>query len=50
MNKKRYQAPAVRKVRLVVKDSVLGTCHSSPILLVREPMGCRVNPVQCYSY
>ena len=29
--KKIYTPPRVTKVQLVVKDSVLGTCHSSPV-------------------
>jgi hypothetical protein len=30
MKKKSYEAPAVRKVRLVIRNAILGTCHSSP--------------------
>jgi hypothetical protein len=32
MNKKVYKAPSVKKVRLVVKNSVLASCHQSPNL------------------
>ena len=28
-DKKRYEAPAVKKVRLEVKESILAVCHSS---------------------
>lgn len=30
MSKKSYKAPQVQKISLVVKNAVLGTCHSSP--------------------
>lgn len=30
--KKIYSAPKLTRVRLVVKHSVLGTCHSSPVM------------------
>lgn len=30
--KKSYEAPVVKKVRLVSKDAVLGTCNTSTIL------------------
>ncbi len=30
MNKKPYQAPEVKKVKLEVKESVLAFCHTSP--------------------
>jgi len=36
MNKKRYEAPVLKKVRLVVKNAVLGGCHSSPNLDPKE--------------
>ena len=29
MNKKRYEAPTVKKVRLEVKNAVLGVCNTS---------------------
>lgn len=41
MDKKPYQAPAVTKVRLVVKNAVLGNCHASPNL---DP---KSGPVPC---
>lgn len=35
MEKKRqYEAPAVRRVRLDVKESVLGTCQKSPTFII----------------
>jgi hypothetical protein len=49
MNKKPYEAPAVKKVNLVIKNSILANCHASPSQLQREPSGCLVNPVQCYA-
>lgn len=30
MNKKPYEAPKVKKVKLEVKNAILATCHSSP--------------------
>jgi len=30
MEKKAYEAPVVRKVRLVVKNAILGNCNASP--------------------
>ncbi len=32
MNKKPYEAPIVKKVRLEVRNAVLAVCHSSPNL------------------
>ena len=32
MKKKLYKAPAVKRVRLVIKDSVLASCNQSPNL------------------
>ncbi len=32
MDKKPYQAPTVTRVHLVVKNAVLGNCHSSTTL------------------
>lgn len=31
MNKKPYQAPQVKKVKLQVKNAILAVCHSSPL-------------------
>jgi len=41
-NKKTYSPPKLRKVRLEVKESVLGTCHSSPVLTPAAEFGCSV--------
>lgn len=52
MSKQRYEAPAVRRVRLVVKNAILSTCHSSPNLTPRDVAipgaGCAVN-TGCYN-
>lgn len=34
--KKIYSAPKLTRVRLVVKNSVLGTCHSSPVMTPKK--------------
>jgi len=47
--KKQYGPPKVQKVRLVVKNAVLGTCHESPTMV---PLGagftCVTNPTPCF--
>ena len=50
MEKKRYQAPTVKKVRLDIKSAVLGNCHVSPVLDAQTPGigGCRVTP-NCFT-
>jgi len=49
MNKKRYEAPAVKRVRLVIKNSVLAVCHSSPNLTPRsQGASCNIS-VACYN-
>jgi hypothetical protein len=51
MNKKPYEAPTVRKVRLVVKNSILGTCHTSPNMTPgppEAPTPCSIT-VGCYT-
>lgn len=40
--KKIYSSPKITKVHLVVKDSVLGTCHASPVLTPRRMNGCNI--------
>lgn len=49
MNKKTYEAPKVRKVRLEVRNAVLAICHSSPNLTPRDDPfpNCALNP-GCY--
>lgn len=48
MNKKPYEAPIVKKVRLEMSTAVLSVCHSS---LVGDsntaPEGCRISE-QCF--
>lgn len=44
MKKKEYQAPSVTKVRLEIKNAVLGLCHTSPELEPFGDSGCKVNP------
>ncbi len=40
--KKPYQSPKVQKVKLVLRDAVLGTCHSSPVMTPAGVNGCAV--------
>lgn len=44
MNKKQYEAPIVKRVKLEVKNSILSVCFSS---LIADPSGleiaCRAN-------
>jgi len=46
--KKPYQAPKIEKVRLEMKNAVLGTCHTSPLPTAFTPQGCNVLPEGCY--
>lgn len=40
--KKIYSAPKLTRVRLVVKTSVLGNCHASPVMTAQTSgMGCK---------
>lgn len=39
---KTYKAPVARKVHLEVKEAILGTCHSSPVLTPRGEFGCAI--------
>jgi len=39
--KKVYTAPKATRVRLVVKDAVLGTCHASPVQTPRRDFECQ---------
>lgn len=47
--KRPYEAPRVLKVRLVVRNNVLGVCHASPVLTPKlgSPTGCAL-PGYCY--
>lgn len=40
--KKVYTTPKITKINLIVKDSVLGSCHASPVLTPRRTHGCNV--------
>ncbi|NLS79941.1 MAG: hypothetical protein GXY76_22085 [Chloroflexi bacterium] len=42
MSKQRYEAPAVKRVRLVVKHAILSVCHSSPNLDPKGATPCTV--------
>jgi len=46
--KKPYQAPKIEKVRLEMKNAVLGTCHTSPLPTAFTPQGCDVLFKGCY--
>jgi hypothetical protein len=49
VTKKVYEAPAVRRVRLVVEDAVLAVCHSSTKSTPSSvPNGCQGNFGGCY--
>jgi hypothetical protein len=42
MNKKPYEAPTVKKVRLEVKNAVLGICNTSSAPDAITPPGCKI--------
>ncbi len=47
--KKKYEAPKVSRVKLVVKEAVLGTCHASPVLTPKiGSAGCELIVEQCW--
>ena len=49
MNKRIYQAPKVKMVKLEIKNAILAVCHSSPNLIPMIPgSGCDLTP-GCYS-
>ncbi len=48
MEKKAYEAPAVRKVRLVVTHAILADCHNSPNLEPKGELGSCTVTVGCY--
>lgn len=49
MEKKIYTAPKATRVKLVVKEAVLGTCHASPVLTPKEGgLGCNVTE-ECWT-
>lgn len=39
--KKLYTKPVATRVRLVVKNAVLGTCHASPVQTPRRALECK---------
>lgn len=47
--KRMYQSPKVEKVHLTVKNSVLGTCHTSPLPTAFTQAGCDVSFTACYT-
>jgi hypothetical protein len=47
MNKKTYQSPAVKKVRLNVRASVLGTCRTSVTLDMQGFQTCKLPLGEC---
>jgi len=48
--KKSYAAPKVTRVSLVVKNAVLGTCHSSPVMTPKiiGIGGCNIVVDECW--
>lgn len=51
MEKKPYEAPMVKKVRLEVKESVLAVCHTSQSLDPSYlPGGCQLISNHCLDY
>lgn len=48
MKKKPYEAPAVKRVRLVVNNSILAVCHSSPNLTPKGISSCTLTQ-GCYN-
>ena len=49
--KKKYEAPAVKKVRLAINNAILAGCHSSPnITPLTGTTTCITEPVGCYTY
>ena len=47
--KKSYEAPAVKRVRLVIENAVLAACHSSPNITPKYPVPpCSVS-TGCYN-
>jgi len=46
--KKVYKTPQINRVKLVVKNAVLATCHASPVMTASAPPGCQVVVPLCY--
>lgn len=48
--KKSYSAPKVTKVKLVIKEAILGGCFGSTLLAPNDAMGCTyVSGEPCYA-
>ena len=39
MNKKPYEAPTVKTIRLEVRNAILAVCHSSPNMTPKDQIG-----------
>jgi len=48
MNKKPYEAPTVKKVKLVIQNAVLASCHVSPTNVIKGVASCAVT-ANCYN-
>jgi hypothetical protein len=48
-DKKPYEPPAVKKVKLEIKNAVLSVCHSSTNLDPDYGSGCSINTGGCYN-
>jgi len=50
MEKKTYQAPKVKRIRLVVKHAILADCHESPNLTPKiGAQTCSMVPTGCWN-
>jgi hypothetical protein len=38
--KRAYATPKATRVKLVVKNAILGTCHTSPVLTPQRVLSC----------
>jgi hypothetical protein len=50
MNKKPYEAPTVKTIRLEVRNAILAVCHTSTVLTPQrnidgQLIGCNVIPI-----
>jgi len=48
--KKVYKTPQINRVKLVVKNAVLASCHDSPVMTpMVGPLGCELaSPGSCF--
>ena len=46
--KRVYSAPKATRVKLVVKNAILGTCHTSPVLTPQRVQSC-VYELSCWT-